>query len=112
MLRPKGDEDLGKVRDRGYTYDWCFPWAEGTKTVRKEAAASDTAGVMEQFRDHVGCKDFDDEFFCNNGEDGERKDCLSCFAAFQAIRMRGHFVQEGVKKSLQAGRPSVSGGEL
>ena len=104
LLRPKSLKGLIEIRERGFTYNWCWGWGQGSKVVKREKSPSSTAGVMKVFMEHVGCKDFESSFFCENGEEGERVNCLSCFAAFMAITKRGHFVEEGVKKAIASAK--------
>ncbi|GMH51738.1 hypothetical protein TrRE_jg188 [Triparma retinervis] len=101
VLKPKGGEELGKVKEGG-SYEWCFSFKGRSKTLRVGEGPFDTQGVMEKLSEHVGgCKDMGQSFYCDNDGDGKKVNCLSCFDALMAISKRGFWLMEGIDKIVK-----------
>jgi hypothetical protein len=98
VLRPKHHSHLVKIQDEGNTYNWCFSWGNGKKTIRKEKGPADTGGVIQVLEKQVGCQDLGGQFDCEEGG------CLSCYAALMAASKRGTWVQKALGEVVSHAR--------
>lgn len=104
ILKPKSINEIRGIKEKEFKYDWCFSYSDDSKVVKLTAGPSDTENVMKQFSEYVGCKDFDSGFYCDNGQNGERVNCLSCYAGFVGVSKRGFWVRDGVERVLGGGK--------